>query len=394
MATLPVLTEHLGAPLISGCVFFRKEHIKSVRLDNGSPKKDHILYLSATKNKADTLCRTAGGSSFLYHGKIETALNHIMETLEYYADWEEEMWESVRQGCTLTELLDLAYPVITHPMMILDQNEWLIAYNSVLDSMSPANKNISDLINTGTSAPEKIASFNQAFHDCFKKKDVYQIPGSLFTRNGYALNLFHGQALRGIMLLEGFDNTVTQGKLDLFFLLGQIIQQMMNNPSTGVLVNSDSTSLTTYLELANIETEERLRRSLQINGWKRQDNKQLIYIAPAASSSLSPNLAHSLFLFNRLLGLIAAEYKNGIILFLNMRILEECQGYQLILHRIHQLSYCAGISPDFQEVTMLPVMARRAFAALEYGVQKPGILNHFEDCFLKYFFSVNRVGGI
>jgi hypothetical protein len=141
-------------------------------------------------------------------------------------------------------------------------------------------------------------------------------------------------------------------------------------------------------EEPSAENKEELRRDLQVKTWNDDDEKQLIFIRPSTGRSLSPNLNHALIMFNRLFGLQAAEYRNGILLFLNRKILDERFGYEPVIQRILQLSYCAGISNSFQDLSDLPLMAQRALAALKSGDQSAGSINYFHDYYMNYFFSL------
>ena len=93
-------------------------------------------------------------------------------------------------------------------------------------------------------------------------------------------------------------------------------------------------------------------------------------------------------MFNRVFGVKAAEYNDGLLLFANMRLLDENSGFESILTKIAQLSYSAGISSLFSDISELAVMVRRAQAALNFGEKKVGAIYYFDDHFLKYFFAI------
>ena len=390
MYTFQMITDRLNSSLILKGEVLPHDMIETVRIASEEPMQEHILYLSPDRKKNTTCCRTVTGSMLLYDADMSTVLNRILEIFEYYHTWEDEIQKASRRGCTLSELLDLAYPLISHPILILDNNEWMIACTSVLEQVDISeNEDLSDLVRFRSSSTQKIAEFNQTYPEVFTRRDVYPVPGNIFSTNaGYSMNLFHGNQLSGFMLIDSLDVPITQGKLDIFYLLGIRIQEMLNDPSSGLSIGTEETSFLRFLENPSAENKEELRHDLQVKTWNDTDEKQLIFIRPSSGRSLSPNLNHALIMFNRLFGLQAAEYRNGILLFLNRKILDERFGYEPVIQRILQLSYCAGISNSFQDLSDLPLMAQRALAALKAGDQSAGSINYFRDYYMNYFFSL------
>lgn len=389
MYTLQIIVDKLDSGALSDVKILPADPVRNVRIAIGKSMQAQTLYLSADAS-GGTLCRMLSGSSFIYAEDLFSTLNRVLGIFDFYRTWEEELEKASRKGCTLTELLDLAYPIITHPILILDNNEWVIACTSVLEQMDVSkNEDLSDMLRFRSSSAQKIAAFNQNYHDVFLRKDVYQVPGDIFSaNNGYAMNLFHENRFRGFMLIDSLDAPITQGKLDLFYILGKHIQDMLNDPSSGLSFGSEDVAFLRFLEDPSPSNKKELLRDLQIQAWGDKDEKQLIFIMPASGRSLSPNLNHALIMFNRLYGLKAAVYKTGILLFLNRKILDERFGFELVLQRIAQISYCGGISNTFEEIDELPLAAGRAYEALMAGKREVGSINYFYDYYMNYFFSL------
>ena len=392
MVTVQMIFDQLNRDRISDADIQPGDLIASVRIAPAGEASGPFLYLSPSENEG-SVCRTPGGSTFTYADSIGSTMNRILEILDHIAQWESALQHAIRRGCTLTELLDLAYPVITFPLIILDDHQWMIACSSVLktkENYSTFNEDITEMLRFRTSKPERIAEFNKTYSSCFSKRDVYKIPGDFFSNTGYAFNLFQGNRFCGVMLVDSFGESISQGKLDLFSLLGSNIQDMINDPSSGLSIDHEEPSLLNYLGSPNEENAHALLRDLRIAGWKEDDEKQFIFMMPGGGKSLSPNLGHAVTMFYRLFDLIAAPYRNGILLFLNLRIVHERSGYEAILQRIGQLSYCAGMSNSFTDIHRLSVMAERACISLEQGDKNAGAINHFEDCYLQYFFHLKE----
>ena len=389
MYTMQMLVDKLNQGQIAKQDLCPKDPVHSVRIFSETVMKDYVVYLSVSEDGSSTVLQTKRGSVLTYRAELTVTMNLLLEILDHYDAWEKEFTDACRQGCTLAELLDLVYPILPYPLIILDNHEWMVACSSALRNPgAELNQDLSDMLHSRTSAAEKIAEFNKRFHSCFRRKDVYKIPGEIFTNNGYAFNLFHNNKLSGILLMELFRDTAEPGKLDLFQLVGEHIQNMLNDPSSGLSIGEEKNALHCYLEESSLENEKKLVHELRISSWKSSDPKQVIFISPPSEQGLSPNRNHTLLMFNRLFALIAAEYRNGIMLLVNRRILSERSGDHLVLQRITQLAYCAGISNTFTDIAQLPVMVQRAVIALQKGDHNPGAVNYFEDHFLRCLFSM------
>ena len=388
MYTVEMILDRLDQTLITDTEIVSGDWISAVRFSGANMLRNDILFLSSSTKKNTTLCRTARGSTFSYRDVPENTANQILEIMDYYDTWETSLAQAIHDGCTLTDLLDLAYPAIPFIMFILNNAEWMIACSSRLKNYDlQSNRDLYDLLHFKSSSAEKIASFNKSFHHCFQLREVYKVPGDVFTDNGYAVNLFYENRFCGILLMEGFENKISQGMLDLFFLFSWKIQNMINDPSNNLSFDLKEMSLLNYLNEPNPENLDKLSHDLQITGWKDSDEKQLLYLMPSSDSRLSPNPNHTLLIFNRLPALKAAEYQDGILLLINRSQAKTPHDHAQILDRIRQLSYCAGTGGPFRDISKLPVMLMRSRAALNAGEKTPGAVNNFDDHFMTYLFS-------
>ena len=162
MYTLQMIADQLNPFLVKDADIVHKDYISAIRIDTGTARKDHVLYLSSAENGSRTLLQTKLGSSLTYQGTLANCLNQLLEVMDYYTSWEQEFSAACRQGCTLTELLDLAYPMLTYPLIILDNHEWMVACSSVLRiSSEKLNEDLKEMLQSRSSAAEKTAEFNK-----------------------------------------------------------------------------------------------------------------------------------------------------------------------------------------------------------------------------------------
>ncbi len=389
MYTVSMIIDYIGAERITSIHIVPDDFIKCIRADNAALMKKETLYISPGEKDMETMCRTAAGSSFVVHESMSCAFNCLLDALDFFSDWQADLIKISENGCTLTELLDTAYPMLKHPLFILNNEQYMIANSPDADAIDLQSRtDLTELFKNKSSNIEKIAAFNRLYSDYFKNVGVYKIPGDVFTETGYAFNLFHNRMMCGILVIEYFDDMVTQGMLDLFRILGHHIQDMINVPSNGLVIENKDPAFLRYYLSPTVENAEIMRHELFISNWNDEDAKQIICISHSDDNGISPNLNYAHLIFSRMPWLKAAKYKECVILLLNIRILDENESYNEITQRISQLAYYAGASEYFEQTDKIPLMIRRAQAALENGDQRPGAINYFEKNFLRCFFSM------
>lgn len=190
MLTLPMLTEYLRDLAPTEAALLPDDPVSTVRVwTEARPEQAGVLYLLPAGDGSQTCCRTRKGSSFLIQADLMTALDRVLDGFESYRAWEDKLSAARRRGCTLTELLDLSYPILPCPMFILDANQWVIAYSTAFEHES-VDADWSDMVRTNTSSAAKISAYNSKFSRYFQEPALYQIPGDIFLHAGYAVNFF------------------------------------------------------------------------------------------------------------------------------------------------------------------------------------------------------------
>ena len=386
MITAAMITEYLKDIAVTDICLKKNDPVTSVRImEKDLAPEEHTLYLST--DGGDIRCRTAGGSSFTASGaELFRVLNRILEALDYYNTWEKQMQDACERGCTLTELLDLSYPVLPHPVFILDANEWAIAWTSAFTNQK-INPDWDSIVENRTSDSAKISVYNMQYYHFFQKKSIYRIQGNIFSGSGHAFNLFHGSTFCGVMCLLDYPEPATAGSLDAFRMLGDRIHTLINNASSNF---SFCLPEKTFLDfLAQPLDDAQLARFLHLAGWADDDPKKLLFAVPCSSGSLAPSPFHSRIMFSRMDGVLSANYQNGLVLLCNLRILSwhTPASFSQWLARI---SYHAGMSDTFSLLSDLPRMFHQAYTAMQYGQQENGSVNSFRDYVIPYLVSLLR----
>ena len=394
--TISMLTEALGDFEFSEMHIEKRDRISSIRVFTGEPPlQKEILYLFPVQKEQQVRCRTAGGTSFCVLTDLFSLLNQIMKVFDDYSRWQTRLSRAVESGCTLTELLNLSYPVIRHPLSILDANEWGIAHSD-LSLSEEIDADWTDLVQKHTSDTEKIAAFNVKYYKYFNLRHVYHIPGNIFG-DGYACNLFHNQTFCGVMIMAapGQMKDVTQGELDALQYLGDLICNMISINSFDADIQLPEKPFFEYLLNKEADSLEKLERSLGIASWEKQDPKWVIYSEALESGYLAPKPSHSKMMFNRIDGIVTAEFRTGLVFLCNLRILKSRENAKTMLsEHLRQISYYAGSSSEFYDLAFISSMLEQAQISLENSPQINGRISQFEDSVTAYLISMlKKVDG-
>lgn len=393
--TISMIIEALTDCALSDIKVEKRDSVCSIRMLISHQKMERgILYLSQAAPDVPVRCQTATGSSFYADMDLFRLLNRIMSVLDEYNRWDQKLLTAVERGSTLTELLNLSYPVISHPLIILDANEWEIAHSDsavyeVLDT------DWTDMILHHTSDTEKVAAFNQNYYKYFNLKNVYRIPGDIFGP-GYACNLFSDQIFCGVMIMAEPEQlpAISRAELDAMQYLCEIISNMIRSNSYDLENHYPEKPFLEYLESKDSESLERLERSLEILSWEKTDPKWMIYAKPSNSGYLAPVPAHSRLVFNRMEGIVTVTYNTGLIFLCNLRLLGgRKQGEEILSKYFRQIFYYGGSSSEFTDFARIKEMLEQAEISLKSSTGAIGSICVFEDAVMPYIISKLRITG-
>lgn len=386
--TIAMLIEALAAFELSD-IIQKKERLSTIRILTDDQSMVHkILYLSVI-NKNCTQCLTAKGSSFYVAADIFSVFNHIAAVFDEYNQWKNTLVQKIESGCTLTEILNLSYPLIKHPLAILDASEYEIAHSDLFEK-TDVDPEWTKLVQNRTSDSDKIAAFNQQYYKYLKLKQVYHIPGDIF-KPGYACNLFHNQTFCGILLMAAPPQMakVSPGELDVLQYISELICHMLDAHSYNTGIKFPESPLGEYLTNENPKALEMLSRALKIASWKENDMKWLIYAQPLSMNPLTPMPSHAKLMFNRIEGIISVEYKTGLVFLCNLRILKnKDKAIQQLSSNLNEICYYAGTSSSFYELEELMDMTEQAQIALNYAPKANGAIHLFEHAVTPYLISM------
>ncbi len=388
--TISMLADMLENIDLSSAIIKNHDRISNVRILEGNQTMNKgSLYLIPDTDRNCLLAQTANGSSFALCGDVFSSLNQVLKVLDYYLDWQNKIQKTIEKGCTLAELLNLSYPVIKHPMIILDANEWEIAH-SEYSKDETVDQDWEDVITGHSSSPEKITEFNQNYYHYFSLKKVYKIPGEIFGP-GYAFNIIYNNSFYGLLLIAEPQHLpeISQGELEAMQYLGELITEMIgansydigsyfpDKPLLECLINKDEGSF------------ERLQRSLKIINWQEADPKIMIYAEPVKGGSLAPKPSRSKPMFNRMDGIVTVEYKTGLIFLCNLRILhDENSAKNKMSEYLRQIAYYAGASSTFCDLADIYKMVDQAYVSFENSSPISGYINFFEYAVVPYLLSI------
>lgn len=388
--TVSMLADLLGRERFVQAVIKKQDKISTIRIQTGGERMEpEILYLKQQMEAGSVVCRTARGTSFELQEDIFLLLNQMLQVFDTYREWQGKIARTIEKGCTLKELLNLSYPIIQHPLLILDANEWEIAHSDYFQT-EIFDQDWSDVLERHSSDAEKIAAFNQKYYHYFSLQKVYRIPGNIFGP-GYVFNLLHNKNLYGFILMAEPPQLpqISDGELDAMQYLGELICDMISVNSYDIDTQFPDKPLLEYLVKKDEDSFGKLERSLEIISWKKEDTKIIIYAEPLESGLLAPMPSRSKMMFNRMEGIVTVEFRTGLVFLCNLNILQDLkQARKMLSDYLRQISYYAGASSHFKHLSDIRQMLEQAFVSFENSLQISGYIHVFESAVVPYVLSL------
>lgn len=366
-----------------------KRDIKYLRIfDPDIPQKDQILDIGTSRqmlgdDSKKIVCRYGKDYMILNTENKDLAMNAILEIFRMYDLWTEKIEKLIKDGCTLTELLDVSSDIIQNPMLVLDSSDYMIAVSSKYISVE-VDDHWFELLEKKTSAPEKIMAFHDSGNSFFdiKNRNVFYIAPGFFPRGSYSYNLYNESAWCGIFVIIEYLNKLNEGMIDDFKFLAKYIDQWIQQ-NTSADIFSASQALFTSIFSGQTDKISVLERKLLSKGWKIKDQKVLI-----KARSLSKNFHTDAYLcriFNDASEYIyASPYNMHIIILVNLSGLSEDILFGILKQWFKKSRYFGGVSFPVNSLDHLKGCYEQAGIALNHGKKEAGELTPIRAAAIPY----------
>ena len=337
--------------------------IRFLRLySKNSPLSGETLYIRSEKN-GDVTCTCGPDRMIFPNADLNEIFNTLLNTFDYYSQWEQELVELLSKGETLHELLLCSSNYLSNYLVFADPGFYM--RDMAGDEQIPKANKLSIAAIKRRMLPMKVLlrlNKDRKIRQPLPKSYIYELPE--IRSNPVMSNLFVKDLHRGWLISWNSDSSYTQGTLDLQDILAEYVCRWIGKREAEDKVASDSQLLLDLLE--GTVNEERLEEQLAVFGWKKSDSKVLFFIRQQEITDM-PIYAVERYLASMEYPAFLLEKGSALLYLLNTSKVSLSTAEQR-LARFFSTHHCiAGESPEFSDLLQLPTHYQAALIAQEYA---------------------------
>lgn len=302
---------------------------------------------------------------------LNEVINYIQSVFSIYDDWQQDLANLSRLGASLTELLDRSQIIFTNPLLIHNKDFEFIAYSSLID-VSPK---LSFLIESRhTSDAQNNFMIDKEFQTTFNTKDAQIFPAHLTGIRTVYKNIFSHDKLLCRILAAETNRNIQSSDPALMDILADYIKYVLekDHPPEDTLIRTLNNTLQRMLSGEQIE-DYIVLKTLSNYGWKPDcEYICLKFLVDHIDVQNHSAIAMVDYLEQMIKGSCAFEFKNDIVLFINLTLYS--RPFEEALHElrpfIRDRNLKAGISSPYHGFSWcFQMMYRQAEIALDVGLR-------------------------
>ena len=369
----------------------KKAEISEIRLyQPGMPTRDHILYLSQSKDLVpggDGRIVLMHRSDFLFleSADLMTVLNCVQDVFSRYNHWYDRCIHAISKGCPLSTLLDYASEILPAPIIIVNAAQILVAHSQDLTSViAPEDR---ESVAEYSSLPEKkLIEFNQIHNDTYYQRGLIVIPPGFFPTKSYCYHILANEDRLGTIILKAPNGEHTSGTLHLFELFSGLIHEWVRTNEEHA-ADFRITSNFAYTLDGKLGALSALQRQLSLFDWA-VDCKKQVFVVSAPGSQVNFDLQVRRKLARENLGVFSMSYQNQLVILCNLDMLDY-EDFTRTLCSVMEDNFCCGASSiSFTELDQLVNFYQQALTAVEHSPQTVGTLYRCQDAAMRMITNI------
>ena len=364
-------------------------------IERGSAKISAFsLYVSNKEYAENAIIKSTGNKNeykisfendyiILKDTSIESIVNTLASTFEYYNEWEKKLYSNLIDDLPLQSLLETAHTMFERPMFISGDSSWVYAITFGYDSVTHPywneltqsyNKKIADF------NPIKTVSLDPEFQSIFKEKDPIIRHSPLYNAPILYSNIWvEGKRICEVVILE-YDKPFSESDIHILQTFCDIIQLYILKHKDSFfeyqglsfffanLLKGDSYKLSSY-ELAR-----------NMSGWPEEDPIVIVAFKPKHPSETPLIGVLRDILINNIEECNVFSHNNLIISLINVRA---NNSYDSLVAKITKIipAYASnwGISYEFSDFVDFIKYYKQALEALEYAIENNTLFSTMYD---------------
>lgn len=365
--------------------------LRGVRLiSNDVSFESQNVYLGAAKdfitsNSEDVICINGNDMIILKTNDIEDVLNEIFNAFDFYNRWADKLVNDIYEGCSLQHLVDHSHDVFKTPITVFDTGNVLSAHSKEF-SLGTIDNEWDTIITTKNMSLETLHGMKEHLKAVRMRKEVIHVKLEEMKIPFLLRNLFVNQVNMGRLVLNMFNRDSNTGLMHLCDTLGNIIETWIKfNKERSEMLNENSI----FIDLISGKNilEKEIKKKLEISGWKYEHKKILISIS---STSFYKEISRPLLasLENQFPDLYILEYKNEILMLVNLEIISYREFFPQIVTLIKRSGFCCFVSYEFNDIMKLSAAYMQTEITMLHSPCEEGCVYYCKDYALSYINNI------
>ena len=382
-----MLVDRLGRFALEPHVESGKRVLRNARLlPEAKDLVQTTLYLQQTDS--DTVMCTSDHDILVVHeGDVDAVLNAILDAFDQLNEWEAQLYDAMRTGCTLDELLASSAAMLDMNLVVADTTYYIYAHAQHQEPMLGYMKEILDAKSMNLEAILRIDA-DAKVRSATPGTYVVELPE--YGSKSLVINLFVGGVHQGWLVGFRNQNDFTRGDADAIEALGKIVEAWMQLNQGGEAHREQTGVFARLLEGESVGRAE-LQRALATFAWREGDELR-VFVARPASESSRPYQVTERFLRQLSPDSFVFAHEDDLVVVMNASLSEDEDYVMHMRYVLGQCGYAAGAGPAFTDLAELA----RCFEAAEVAADAApaGEVVDFESVKLAYATSLVRSNAV
>lgn len=368
-------------------------HISEVRLYNGKEEAEpQVLYIAAeerfhSSGSKRIMCKNKTDYLLLQTEDLADVLNRILEVFSFFARWEEDCTKRIREGCSLSDILNNVEVLMRRPVQVVDGAQVIIGYSCGLAELY-SDDEWKQMIRSSGLPADVLGAFNKKYLNTFEQKETFYIPVDFFPTASWCRHIFMDDARFATLIVLVTGGELTKGELQMIELATDQVRRWIevNNQSDET---AKSTSYLARLLDGMPKAAEELETQLESVGWGKECRKQL-YVASFISQYFYLEALLSHLLSEHSSGIYAIPYRQALVILCNLDLLNAADFKEELQEFLMQNNYYAAYSMPYRELSQTAQAYHQALKTLELSEAISGILYSCTENAMQYITGIVR----
>lgn len=388
--SIGLIQESLSHYTIKPYIVNNEMCIRNVSLLSQGKRPDgrHTLYVCPSESviptlQGKTICVNKNNYIIVYTEKWDEVFCEIVDAVDMYFGWDQQIREDIAAGCSLQHVLDCAAPILKEMICVGNMGFFVQAVAGI--EYVPSDFEAPDYFKVGNPIPNFIVTdILEQISTFLRSDEIHYVGASIVNLEGYSRNHFQHGMLCGASGIYTSKERFTETTRQLFSVFTSHVDKWMEaNPEFAADFPSHQQYLLQILNGEDVEDRSKMNDFFTRIGWAEYAEKQLFLIENIHKESYV-YYRLNLFFSNRYPYCLYEYEENELYIVVNTETLKLEELLKDLQREFENALPFIGISYPFTNMFRLRHYREQAALALTMGKKKGKLINYCDEYVLAY----------